>query len=100
MLHKILYLFEYPRILLIAAFVCVPAMFPLARFFFNDLTTFKRDVGLDSSVGKFAWLIGNPLEEYTLGFRIFAFAGCYTLVVLAAYQLIEKLCVLFNIVGA
>ncbi|MBL6751559.1 MAG: hypothetical protein ISP90_13615 [Nevskia sp.] len=86
-LNGILHFVDHPKLLLLAAILSAPALFPLARFFFDDFSTFKRDVGLDNSVGRFAWLIGWPLEEWTLRYRIAGFAGCYAVVVAAVYQL-------------
>jgi len=79
---------EHPRVLIGSVLLCVPMLFPLAQYFFEDFNTFKNDLGLNNSVGSFAWLIGWPLEEYTLRFRIIGFFGCYAGVVAAVYHLI------------
>ncbi|MDR3418739.1 MAG: hypothetical protein P4L83_21405 [Nevskia sp.] len=94
-----LHLVAHPKLLIVAAVICLPALLPLARYFFDDVETFKRDLGLGNSVGRFAWLIGTPLEEYTLELRIFCFVGCYGIVVLLAYSLMEKIGTLFHAFG-
>jgi hypothetical protein len=98
MLRSIFQLFDHPRLLFAAAILCVPVLFYLARFFFDDFASFNRDIGADSESGRFAWFIGTPLEAYDLEGRIVAFIGCYILVVLAAYQFLEKLGLLFHLV--
>jgi len=101
MLATIQWLFglvQHPRVLVVAAVMSIPALFPLTRYFFEDFASFKRDVGLDNSVGRFAWLIGSPLEEYTLYFRIIGFLGGYVIFVAAIYQFLLKVGGLFHTV--
>ena len=89
-IHWLFSFVQHPRVFAVAAVICIPALFPLARYFFEDFASFRRDAGLDNSVGRFAWLIGSPLEEYTLYLRIIRFLGGYVIFVAAIYQLLLK----------
>ncbi|WP_157572745.1 hypothetical protein [Nevskia soli] len=81
----------YPRTLIVAAVVCLPALPAIARYFFEDFDTFKHDAWLDNSAGRWGWLLGLGRIEYTLDWRMLGFVGAYAGLVAAVYQLLVKL---------
>ena len=82
---------EHPKTLVVAALVCLPALPAIARYFFDDFDTFKRDTGLDNSAGRWGWLLGLGRIEYTLDWRMLGFVGAYVGLTAAVYQLLVKL---------
>jgi hypothetical protein len=99
-MHHFLELFHYPKTLVAAALLGLLAVPALARWFFGDFDTVMQDLGLDNSVGRWAWMLGTPLREFTFDLRSLGFAGGYGIVVLLIYQLLVKLEHWFHLVPA
>jgi len=83
---------EHPKTLVVAALVCLAALPAIARYFFDDFDSFKRDLGLDqdNSLGRWSWLLGGRME-YTFDWRAIGFVGVYAGLVAAVYQILVKL---------
>jgi hypothetical protein len=89
---------DHPHLLLAAVVLSLPAMLPLARFFFTDFDTFKRDLRLEDPISLVLWWFGWPIwmysrwrDENELDLRIVLFIACYAAVVLGIYHLLLKL---------
>jgi hypothetical protein len=81
---------DHPSLLLLAVLLCLPVAFPLARFFFDDFDTFKREAGLDTDIDRSIWLLGGVPANPWLYLKVIGFLEAYAAVALAAYQLFTK----------
>lgn len=88
-------LVAHPHLLVAAALLSLPALLPLARFFFTDFDTFKRDLSLEDPIRLVLWWFGWPVWMYyrywddnELDLRIFVFLACYAAVVAGIYHLL------------
>jgi hypothetical protein len=79
-------IFEHPHALVAAVILCLPAAFPIARYFFDDVETFKKDLGVDSEFDRSLWLLGAERIDRGLYIKIIGFLAAYAAVVLAVYQ--------------
>lgn len=91
-------LIAHPHLLIVAAVLSLPVLWPFARFFFSDFDTFRRDLNWGDPLMLLLWWFGWPVYLYRqwwdddgLDLRIFLFLACYAGVVAAVYQLLLKL---------
>lgn len=84
-------LIQHPGLLFVSLGLCIPLMFPLARFFFDDFETFKQELGLGSEFDRSMWLLGCIPSSPGLYFKIVGFFGIYAGAVAATYQLLAKI---------
>ena len=75
----------HPLWLAIIALCCAPMLFPLARFFFEDLETVKAEAGLHSTLDILLWVVGQPRQSLNFQFKVVGFLGVYGIVVFLAY---------------
>jgi len=75
----------HPEVLIATAIILAPILFPLARFFFEDLETFKAEAGLDYEHDRLMWLLGWPRLDLRLQFKVVGFLGSYCGLVFLAY---------------
>lgn len=84
-------LIQHPHFLVIAMLVCIPLLFPLARFFFGDFESFKEDIGLGNDSDRSLWRLGFLPADPISYFKIIGFFGIYTGAVAVVYQLLTKI---------
>jgi hypothetical protein len=65
---------------------CSPLLYPLARFFFDDLKTFMSEAGLDDPQHRVLWLLGWPRMHLQFGFKAIGFLAIFGAVVFAVYS--------------
>ena len=75
----------HPGTLLIVGIACSPALLPLARFFFDDLETFKSEAGLDYDHNRALWLLGWPRLSLQLRIKAIGFVAVFAGLVTAVY---------------
>ena len=82
---------EHPLTLVVVAVACSPVLLPLARFFFDDLETFKSEAGLDYDHNRLLWLLGWPRVSLQLKVKVVGFVGVFASLVMAVYLAICRL---------
>ena len=91
MVGELLALAEHPVMLLVAAALCAPALWPIGRFIFDSLETFKAEAGLGTHTHRALWRLGFQSAKPALYFKIACFICAYVAVVAAMYQLLVRL---------
>jgi hypothetical protein len=84
-------LIQHPYLLVLAMLICIPLLFSLGRFFFDDFETFKQEVGLGNDFDRSLWLLGCIPSNPILYFKIIGFFGIYSGATAAVYQLLTKI---------
>ena len=79
--------FGHPWVLLAAAIVSLPVLFPIVQFFFGDFATFKEEAGLYYDHDRASWLLGFPHTHFYFGPKLLGIIACYVLLAVAVYQL-------------
>ena len=87
---NLLQLFAHPRLLILAGLLCIPALWPIARFIFEDFETFKAQAGLSRELDQKLWILGFcPSNPYRY-VKITCFFGAYFAIVVAVYQILVR----------
>jgi len=81
---------DHPLLLAIAAGACFALAFPLARFFFDDIESFKSNFGLAREEIAF-WLLGFLPTDPMVWVKLIGFVGTLAIVFLAVYALALRL---------
>jgi hypothetical protein len=82
---------EYPVILLLAALICSPALFPLSRFFFDDIDMLLEDLGYRKDYPVWWIIIMLYMPSYFLRLKAFGFFGCFGILVGLTYTTATKI---------
>ena len=83
---ELLQLFERPVILILAGLVCIPTMWPFARFIFEDFETFKAELGFWREFDQKLSILGFRRSNPNLYFKIICFFGGYLAIVVAVIR--------------
>jgi hypothetical protein len=77
---------NHPFTLVVIALFSIPALIPLARFFFDDLETFLNDLGYRADDD--TWWKIIRLSQYNIEFilKLIALVGCYVILVGLTYS--------------
>ncbi len=76
---------EHPATLVVIAIAGSPVLLPLARFFFEDIETFKSEAGLDYEHNRWLWLLGWPRLSLQLQLKVVGFVGIFGILVALLY---------------
>jgi hypothetical protein len=76
---------DHPIILAVLTIACLPALWPLARFFFDDLESFLDEAGLSREHDRWLWILGFPRYGLHLHSKIIGFVGFFVILVGLSY---------------
>jgi hypothetical protein len=77
--------FDHPYVLIASIVICLPALIPLSRFFFDDLESFLGDLGYRKGYDIWWVLILLNMPSYFLRLKAFGFFGCFGILVGLTY---------------
>ncbi len=91
MIAELLGSFDHPKLLLVATVLCIPALWPITRFIFEDFETFKAEAGLRTEFDRKLWLLGCLPGNPYFYFKLICLVGGYVAVLSAMYQVLIRL---------
>ncbi len=82
---------EHPVLLIVVAFMCSPALFYLARWFFEDLEAFLKEAGYRDEDDIWWKFIRFGRVDYFFWYKVIGFLGIYGILVGLSYHTIARL---------